>query len=200
MSQVNIDHLKAQSTAQKENYPEVKSEYMDATWRWAVNGKGEYVVALRDSLDVAIIRGEFNLPPLTENTSVSLWPKSLGEEQAIYINGKLIVPQIKRDDPVREYKLDHSFLHEGKNIYAVVGKPLIKRFQYDNLNTDPGIVQVSNPADPWKRKVFNGLAQVIIQSSKEPGVIVLKAVSKDLDSDIIQIQSQKSVLRPSVPE
>jgi beta-galactosidase len=77
---------------------------------------------------------------------------------------------------------------------------LIKRFQYDNLNTDPGIVQVYNPADPWKRKVFNGLAQVIIQSSKEQGVIVLKAVSKDLDPDIIQIQSQKSVLRPSVPE
>jgi beta-galactosidase len=200
ISHVNIDHLKAQTTAQKENYSEVKLEYNDSAWQWAVNGKGEYVVILKDTLDVAVIRGEFDMPPLTENTSVSLWPKSLGEEQAIYINGKLVASQIKRDDPVREYKLDHSFLHEGKNIYAVVGKPLIKRFQYDNLNTDPGIVQVSNPADPWKRKVFNGLAQVIIQSSKEPGVIVLKAVSKDLDPDIIEIQSQKSVLRPSVPE
>jgi beta-galactosidase len=77
---------------------------------------------------------------------------------------------------------------------------LKSRFQYDNLNTDPGIVQVSIPADTWKRKAFNGLAQVIIQSSKEPGMIVLKAVSKDLEPAIIQIQSQKSILRPSVPE
>jgi beta-galactosidase len=200
ISLVNIDNLKAQSTPLKKNYPETNLEYNDSAWQWAVNGKGEYIVTVKEALHVAIIRGDFNLPTLTENTEVSLWPKSLGEEQAIYINGNLVTSRIKRDDPVREYKLDHSFLHEGKNIYAVVGKPLIKRFQYDNLNTDPGLLRVYQPTETWKRKVFNGLAQVIIQSSKEPGVIVLKAVSKDLDPDIIQIQSQKSVLRPSVPE
>jgi beta-galactosidase len=197
---VNIDHLKAQTTIRKEKYPEVKLEWSDASWQQAVNGKGEYVVPAKDTLSVAVIRGEFHLPSLTESTSVSLWPKSLGEEQEIYINGNLVASRIKRDDPVREYALDRSMIHEGKNIYAVVGKPLVKRFQYDNLNTDPGIVRISEPAETWKRSIFHGLAQVIVQSSREPGLIILRSVSQDLDSAITQIQSQKSVLRSSVPE
>jgi len=127
-------------------------------------------------------------------------PKSLGEEQSIYINGILVAENIKRDDPVREYKLDRSNLHEGKNIYAFVGKPLVKRFQYDNLNTDPGIVRVFQESGSWKRKVFNGLAQVIVQSSKDPGIIVIKAVSKDLDPAIIQIRSNTTVPRPCILE
>jgi len=143
-----------------------------------------------DTLEVAVIRCEFDLPPLTENTNVPLRPKSLGEEQAIYINGTLIASQIKRDDPIREDKLNQSMLHVGKNAYALVCKPLVKRFQYDNLNTDPGIVQVSNPAETWKRTVFNGMAQVIILSTKELGTIVLNDVAKGLNAASIQIYSQ----------
>jgi beta-galactosidase len=197
---VNIDNLKVQSTPLKKNYPETNVEYNDSVWQWAVNGKGEYVVTLKDTLHVAIIRGDFNLPILTENTEVSLWPKNLGEEQAIYINGNLVASRIKRDDPVREYKLDHSFLHEGKNIYAVVGKPLIKRFQYDNLNTDPGILRVYQPTETWKRKVFNGLGQVIVQSTKEPGTVILNAVAKGLKSTSLQIYSPQSISRPCILE
>ena len=200
ISHVNIDHLKAQTTAQKENYPEVKSEFNDSAWQWAVNGKGEYVVTLKDTLDVAVIRGEFNLPPLTENTSVSLWPKSLGEEQSIYINGTLVAPHIKRDDPVREFILGQSIIHGGKNIFTLVCKPLVKRFQYDNLNTDPGLIQVYKPADPWKRNVFNGLGQVIVQSTKEPGTVILNAGAKRLKSASIQIHSQQSISRPCILE
>jgi beta-galactosidase len=88
----------------------------------------------------------------------------------------------------------------GKNIFALVGKPLMKRFQYDNLNTDPGIVQTTSPADQWRRKVFNGLAQVIVQGTKTPGVIVVQVSGKGLEPAIVRIQSQQSTVRPSIPE
>ncbi|MGD0036764.1 MAG: sugar-binding domain-containing protein [Bacteroidota bacterium] len=93
-----------------------------------------------------------------------------------------------------------TIVHKGKNIYAVVGTPLVEKFQWDDLNTDPGILQVALPADTWKRKAFNGLTQVIIQSSKEPGINTLKAASNCVTADSVQIQSQKSVVRPSDPE
>ena len=122
------------------------------------------------------------------------------EEQMIFVNGKRITGKIKRDDAVQEYSLTPSILHEGKNILALVGKPLVKRFQYDNLNTDPGIVQTTRPADQWRRTVFNGLAQVIVQAVKTSGVIVVQATGEGLKPASVRIQSQQSLVRPSISE
>jgi beta-galactosidase len=40
----------------------------------------------------------------------------------------------------------------------------------------------------WKRSVFNGLAQVIVQSGGEPGEIRLTATSQDLAGDTVVIK------------
>ena len=131
-----------------------------------------------------VMRGTFDIPGLTSNTEVTLWLKPLGEEEAVYINGHLVAQGVKRFDPIKGYKLDNSFLRNGKNIYAVVGTPLIERYKYDNLNNDPGIVQITKPAETWKRKLFNGYAQVIVQSSKEPGELILEASSTALNLSV----------------
>jgi beta-galactosidase len=115
------------------------------------------------------------------------------------VSGHLIAQNIKRNDAVQKYKLDFSILRNGKNVYAIVGKPLVSRFLYDNLNTDPGIIQIYIPNDPWKRKAFNGLAQVIIQATKQSGKILLKADSPGLSQAVLRLQVQPTVLRPAVP-
>ena len=200
IAQVNIDKLKVRALALAERYAELTLEYNDADWKWLINGKGEYSAPSIDSTSVIVIRGEFSLPALSQQTTVSLWPKSLGEEQTIYINGQRITGKIKRDDAVQEYSLNPSILHRGENIFAIVGKPLIKRFQYDNLNTDPGIIQTMKPADRWRRKVFNGLAQVIVQATKTPGVIDVQVSGEGLKPASVRIRSQQSTVRPSIPE
>jgi beta-galactosidase len=136
---------------------------------------------------------------VTDDTEISLWPKSLGEEQAIYVNEHLIAKNIKRDDAVQKYTLDHAVLHKGRNVYAIVGTPLVKRYQYDNLNTDPGIIQVFRPQETWKRRVFNGLAQVIVQSGLQPGEMSLTATANELSQGVLKIQTKPSPLRPSLP-
>jgi beta-galactosidase len=45
-------------------------------------------------------------------------------------------------------------------------------------------------ADGWKRSLFNGLAQVIVQSTGEPGEITLTATSKDLVPAVLKLQAQ----------
>ena len=200
VAQVNIDRLKVKAFPSAERYAEVTPDYNDADWKWLINGKGEYAAPSVDSTRIIVIRGEFLLPALSQQATVSLWPKSLGEEQMIFVNGKRITGKIKRDDAVQEYSLTPSILHEGKNILALVGKPLVKRFQYDNLNTDPGIVQTTRPADQWRRTVFNGLAQVIVQATKTSGVIVVQATGEGLKPASVRIQSQQSLVRPSISE
>ena len=199
VGQIPIENLKASMFPLKKDYTEMEIDNDDASWPSAINGKGEYDVKILDTLSTAIIRGTFTLPDFTNSTEISLWPKSLGEEQALFVNGRCIAKKIKRDDPVQKYTLDHSYLRNGKNIYTVVCTPLVKRFQYDNLNTDPGIVQILAPATRWKRKAFNGMAQVIVQSRKEPGNVTLTSLSLGLMQSDLKIHVQPATPRPAVP-
>jgi beta-galactosidase len=50
-----------------------------------------------------------------------------------------------------------------------------------------------------KRTVFNGLAQVIVQSTKQPGSIILKATSPQLQAAEMTIESKSCTPRPSMP-
>jgi beta-galactosidase len=56
------------------------------------------------------------------------------------------------------------------------------------------------PAQPqWQRSVFNGLAQIIVQSSKAPGQLKLTARSTGLQPASATVKTQSGPLRPSVP-
>ena len=56
------------------------------------------------------------------------------------------------------------------------------------------------PVQPeWKRSVFNGLAQIIVQSTKEPGAIKLTASADGLSPAIVSVPSQPCAPQPSVP-
>lgn len=66
----------------------------------------------------------------------------------------------------------------------------------DVPNADAGQVQIIYPSKQWKRKVFNGLAQLLIQSSKQPGEILLTSESPGLKSSVIKIQTKEIELKP----
>ncbi len=145
-----------------------------------------------------MIRGEFELAELLPGTQVTLYPKSINEVQSIYVNGTLIAKDIPRDSK-QSYVLDTKLLRRGRNVYATVGTPLQKKHDWENLNTDPGMLGIVAPAASWKRKTFNGLAQIIVQTQKKAGRIVLHAESKGLAAAAIRLESKADVLRPAVP-
>jgi len=76
-------------------------------------------------------------------------------------------------------------LHPGNNVLAVVATPLLDRRRSGG---DAGSIQILTPADGWKRKVFNGLAQVIVQSTESVGEITLKANAPGLTSAVLKLQ------------
>jgi beta-galactosidase len=52
---------------------------------------------------------------------------------------------------------------------------------------------------PWARSLFNGLAQIIVQSTKEAGEIKLTATADGLKPSTATVQTQPCTPRPSVP-
>jgi beta-galactosidase len=51
----------------------------------------------------------------------------------------------------------------------------------------------------WRRSVFNGLAQIIVQSARKPGVIKLTASADGLSPAAASVPSQPCTSRPAVP-
>jgi beta-galactosidase len=194
VDRVAIEDLKLQTTDTSLNRPEVVYEYDDSNWSKAFKSSyGEYEQGKN-----IIIRGVFNLSDFSDKTEISLYSKSLAEGQNIYINGVLIGSNIKRDDPNQVFIIKHEILHKGKNVIVYAGKPFVKSYMWEEINSDPGVIKVVNPPAPWKRKVFNGLAEVIVQTKKQAGEIILSAESKGLLTGKIKLNSQPAVLRKSI--
>ncbi len=88
-------------------------------------------------------------------------------------------------------------LHAGDNVIAVGVK---NDEGSGGLNPDVNVEIIGKSASsPWSRSLFNGLAQVIVQSSKDAGEINLTASADGLKSVTATIKTAAAPLRPSVP-
>ena len=193
-----ITNLKELAVNDLNNRPEVAAGFNDSTWKPALRSlRSDDWRAYVDTL--LVIRGTFELADLTNETEVNLFTKSIVENQSIYVNGHLLASNIKRGAPNQAFRLDHKIIKPGRNEYAVVGQRFRKTYQWDEPNTDPGLVQTISPSPQWKRSAFNCLAQVIVQSTKQSGEITLKASAEGLQQAEIKIQTQPITPRSAVP-
>lgn len=196
VSSVKISRLSELVLKSLEDWPAVAATAKDEDWRPAFrSSRNQNWKEYKDSL--IAVRGSFELPELTSQTIVNLFGKSVVTGQTIYVNGKLVASNLGRND-AQSFKLDNSILQKGKNEFVVVGKRFKKRSEWDEPNTNPGVIQVVTPAESWKRKAFNGLAQVIVQSTRQPGEIVLKATAAGLVPSTIKIKGEQTILRAAV--
>lgn len=200
IAQVFITGLSATYLQPTEDPLDVRFDFQQHHWQPLVDAQGNYALPSGDGRSRVVIRGIFSLPAITEKDTVVFYPKVLCEEEDIFINGHCVVRGIRRDDKPGGYFLSRDILVPGENIYTVVGSPQVPRYRYDNLNTEPGIIQVKKAAAPWKRKAFQGLAQLLIQTTERAGQIIVKAFSPQLRTGELKIQSVASPLRKSVGE
>ena len=88
-------------------------------------------------------------------------------------------------------------LHAGDNVIAVGVK---NDGGEGGLNPDVNVEITGQPqASPWSRSLFNGLAQIIVQSTKDAGEMKLTATADGLKTATVSVQSQVCTPRPSVP-
>ncbi|PBJ16100.1 beta-galactosidase GalA [Flavobacterium sp. ACN6] len=124
-----------------------------------------------------IYKGQFELKNNASTNVVSFFYKKIGVETVVFINGNKVEPS---SEDLQKYILNTAILKEGKNTIHIAATPLQKIKDWDVMNTDPGIIQVIIPAEPYKRKLFNGYAQIIIQKDENAKEVILSAAAKDL--------------------
>ncbi|MFZ0827020.1 MAG: beta-galactosidase GalA [Verrucomicrobiia bacterium] len=88
-------------------------------------------------------------------------------------------------------------LHAGDNVIAV---GVLNASGAGGLNPDVNVELLGKPtASPWSRSAFNGLAQVMVQATREPGEIKLTASAEGLTPTTVSLPSQPCTPRPAVP-
>lgn len=200
VTQVPLQNLKMKDGGPEGMRPEVEAGVDDSNWPALFSGRvDDQGEPSKEEPKNRVVRGSFDLAAPADYSEIILYPKALVDAQAVFVNGRLIADKIGRDTAAKGYPLPKEILKAGRNTYAVVGKELLRRSKWEELNQDPGFIRTVIPAQEWKRSLFSGLAQVIVQSDPQAGTLVLKASSKDLSPATLELDSQKVPLRPSVP-
>ncbi len=186
---LNIENLKEKIVADFNVSEETQENVATESWQKAFTDDRDTIFGKK--VKAIVYRTEFELPANYNETAISLFYNSIGKKQSIFINGQKISNEIPENKKGDSFVLDKKILHSGKNTIAIIAQPLLKKYKWDVVNQNPGTIQIITKAENYKRKLFNGLAQVIIQTTGEAGEITLTATSNGLKKAEIKINAVK---------
>jgi beta-galactosidase len=148
---------------------EVRVDFDDSRWKPAFS---------TPTSDTRIYRGSFTRKGLPKDAQLRLLLRHFGASAVVYLNGQKLVASSMAtlDEPLPVVELKSELLREGRNVLAVIATPYAnERARERALKVPPAVLRVESAAPPYRRRLFNGLAQVIVQSTGEPGPIRLIA-------------------------
>jgi beta-galactosidase len=172
---------------------EEATDFDDSTWAGLDVKSGSGPLSGRDQ---GVFRGKIKVSADDlASPTVELRCGMIDEEGFIYVNGVQVGESHDWQAPaVLDVK---PYLHPGDNTVAVA---VANWSGPGGLNKGVTLEFQDKPAAPaWQRSVFNGLAQIIVQSTGTPGEIRLTARAGELSPASATVQSQPCPLRPAVP-
>jgi beta-galactosidase len=188
------------------NRSEVAFDIDDTSWQTAFGGRGGGGGRRGNTnqpTQTTIYRGSFDLQQNANGATLTLALRSLGEQQSVYLNGQPVAENVSRENARREINLAADALRPGKNVIAIVATPQQggrgNRGARGGNQGNPGLIRLTTPAGNWKRSLFSGLAQIIVQSTGQPGEITLIAKSHGVTDGVLKLQAQPSASRPTLP-
>ena len=174
--------------AATEQLAAISVSYDDSYWAATTASTQSHDDEGEASGHATIYRGSFDRPDLANRAVARLLVR--GHANAlIYLNGT-VCEQNAEQSQERSIAIDLASLRDVNNVIAIVDEePRPSRDQFDG--SSPAVVKVREPARSWKRSLFNGLAQVIVQSTTESGEIKMIAKAPGLKEAVAVISSQR---------
>jgi beta-galactosidase len=173
--------------------PEVAVDFDDTNWAAAdVNTDSGPL----NTDECAVFRAHVTMNTAQEAaTNAVITFGMINDDGLVYVNGQF-AGEVHNWSSEASFEI-RRFLREGDNTVAVV-----VRDRYSTGGVNKGVkVEFVETAVPeaWKRSVFNGLAQVVVQSDKDAGEIRLTAHGEGLTDATAVITAQAHAPRPAVP-
>lgn len=138
-----------------------------------------------------LARAKFDAPEVADGEVVTLFAMHLEPDQSISVNGVDVTASARPDGRGVSVELPRSVVRPGINDVSILVRSdaaaMLRRMNAlggQNIAS----VQLRRAARAWKRRVFNGYAQVLVQSTGEPGVARLKATAGGLDAAQLELR------------
>ena len=146
------------------------------------------------------LSGTFALAAVPDGAGLDLYLPSFGSRTTVWLNGRLLARDLDTSGTGPGLKLDPAQLVAGMNRVQLIVIPFADGRSHipENL-TRLGALRVTTPAAAAQRSLFNGLAQVIVQSDREAGPIRLRAQADGLAPAESTVTARAAVARPAVP-
>ncbi|MGH7977288.1 MAG: glycoside hydrolase family 2 TIM barrel-domain containing protein, partial [Limisphaerales bacterium] len=176
-----------------ENLAEIKTDFDDSNWQTDDPQSDSGPLGEREQ---AVFRAKIQVSKQDlAAESVELCFGMIDEDGWVYVNGRKVGESHDwQSAPAFDVK---HFLHLGENTIAVA---VANWNGGGGINKGVTLRMQDKPIYPeWKRSVFNGLAQILVQSTKKTGEIKLTATADGLTPTTLSIQSQPCTPRPFVP-
>jgi beta-galactosidase len=136
-----------------------------------------------------VFRAQFARPALPAGARVQLLLRQFGAEQSVSLNGQVLAFAAHDAASLPQLELALERLRPGQNVLEVTATaaPSEQHARERAERVHPARLVIETPAPAYRRALFNGLAQVIVQSSGEAGEIVLSATSPGLAESTLHI-------------
>jgi len=137
-----------------------------------------------------IVRATFPRPTTVAGERSTLFIGDLGPGQQVYVNGQAVTPRL--DQGLGVVDLDPAQWRDRNTLVLVFPTPAGGlRAMTDNAQGGKRWVtlRVTTPAAPWERRVFNGQAQVLLQSTGARGPATLRARGEGLPATTLTIDA-----------
>ena len=178
--------------------PEYAPQFDDAAWsQLQPKTGGDTDAMFLQEGQTAIYRAHVALTQadLDNNQNIQARFGGIDDHGWIFVNNERVGES--RDwaaQPAYEIK---KVLHAGNNVIAV---GVLNESGRGGLNPDVDVELAGKPlASAWARSAFNGLAQILVQSTKAAGDIKLTASADGLPPVTTLIVTRSAPARPSVP-
>ena len=165
----------------------VRPDYDDKSWGAAFPEGG---LAPGSQAEATVFRGRFELTREQLEGEITWMFRSIGTGQSVYLNGHLLAEGLSNEQKRHTFSLPAEHLCVGSNALVIIAHPYVKNHVWDEPNVNPGELQIVLPAGQWQRKTFNGLAQVLVQSTGAPGEVILTGKAEHLQEFQLKLVAQ----------
>jgi beta-galactosidase len=166
------------------NLPEVAPDFNDSAWEQCDVSSETGPLNTNEN---AVFRGHVTVSEQDlVAEAVSICFGMIDDEGWVYVNGQQVGESHDwQATPAFDVK---TFLHLGENTIAVA---VANHAGPGGVNRGVTLQFQEKPELPvWKRSLFNGLAQIIVQSAQQQGEITLTATSPALQPATVKIKTQ----------
>jgi beta-galactosidase len=137
-----------------------------------------------------VARATFTRPVVAAGERVVLFVGDVAPGQQIYLNGHPVTT--RPAEGMSALDLDPAQLADRNTLAIVFATPAggsRKLFDQADGGKRWATLRTTTPAPAWQRSVFNGQAQVILQSTGEAGRATLRARAEGLDAAAVSIEA-----------